>query len=311
MSPTDSSGSFEIPRESAGLDFEQFRKKYFEPELPCIIEGLSADWPATEKWDAQYLHRALSSNPETEAQQAWYDTDARPLEGDYTRPELIQHLYAGNDLHVRSRNVRVWAQRRGHFSSMHYDGLDAIFNLQVKGAKEWILIPPQQPLSFYPFTNISPIAEDASKLRGRDFARFTLNPGDMLFLPPFWQHQVRSLGEENINFAWEFAKRESAVESPIREREQIRCQVFKYFDEHRFALVRWGYTKIRSLLPGYVTLVYGGYPHFLRGGRSGKPWRAPLWVLGEWARLPKVIWDLGKIRANIWAVDAPKPTDPK
>lgn len=309
MSASASGHHCEIPREPATIGFEEFRRKYFDPEQPCIIEGVSDGWPAAEKWSGDYLKDALADDPKAVVEAVWFNAEKGVLPDDYTTPPVIEQVYREEGIHTRPRNIRIWVHRKGHETNMHYDGLDLIFNLQMKGTKDWILIPPDQPLKFYPFTNFSPIGDDEHHVAGKTYMQFRLKAGEMLFLPPFWQHRVVSCDEENINLAWEFAKSESDVTSAIQDREEFRYQVYKYFTEHRFGIVRRVYQWIYDQVPPYITLVYGGYPHFLSNMRKRSVFAYVGWILGEWGRLPRVLWDMRKIRLNLKRITAPKVAD--
>ena len=46
----------DIPRVK-GISEEEFLKEYFIPGKPVVFEDLSADWPATKKWDFEYFKR--------------------------------------------------------------------------------------------------------------------------------------------------------------------------------------------------------------------------------------------------------------
>ena len=44
----------EIPRVQ-GISKEDFLREYFIPQKPVILEDLSQDWPARQKWDFDYF----------------------------------------------------------------------------------------------------------------------------------------------------------------------------------------------------------------------------------------------------------------
>lgn len=51
----------------------------------------------------------------------------------------------------------------------------------MKGTKDWILIPPDQPLKFYPITTFSPIGDDEYHVAGKTYMQFRLKAGKCCF----------------------------------------------------------------------------------------------------------------------------------
>ena len=88
----------------------------------------------------------------------------------------------------------VWMAGDGVVAAMHYD-VAHNFVLQVQGQKRFELLPPAAHRGrLYPSSH--PYRRHALPGVARDALRVTLNPGEVLYLPPFWLHRVSSLGPQ-------------------------------------------------------------------------------------------------------------------
>jgi ribosomal protein L16 Arg81 hydroxylase len=91
---------------------------------------------------------------------------------------------------------------------LHHDTI-MLFHTQIVGRKRWRLISPLQIAHLYNYNNVfSPIDLDAPDLLSRypDFAKAQVlevvaEPGDTVFLPLGWWHQVRSL-DVSLSFSY-------------------------------------------------------------------------------------------------------------
>jgi len=100
----------------------------------------------------------------------------------------------------------------------HYD-LQPNIHVQLTGRKRFILFPPESRAHLYPF----PVHHDLDRRSMIDFdlpdsARFPswrhahgavveLEPGDALYIPPYWWHHVQSLTPETTSMAMWFFER--------------------------------------------------------------------------------------------------------
>ncbi|MBW4673834.1 MAG: cupin-like domain-containing protein [Desmonostoc geniculatum HA4340-LM1] len=127
--------------------------------------------------------------------------------GDVTYPEFFN----------RKSFVRLWfGLSNKHFSSnssLHFDAEHNIF-AQIRGRKRILLYPPIDYLSFYP-----PLEDSAGALYGSKvnpdsldlelFPKFpwqekielVLQPGEILYLPPFWWHYLTAV-DDNISLSF-------------------------------------------------------------------------------------------------------------
>lgn len=108
--------------------------------------------------------------------------------------------------------ANLWISHRGVFTQSHFDELEN-FNIALAGRKRFVLSPP----GFREYYPRSIVRGFGDKSRAVDFdnvsrERFPrlipklaqrreviLEPGQMLYLPLAWWHQVESLDELNIN----------------------------------------------------------------------------------------------------------------
>jgi len=252
-------GFFEISRESAEITYEDFTDKYFNTERPVIIEGVGANWPAKSIWNAEYLHNKLSKESSASDATLWYWMNRGALEEDYSPPVIINKCLDSKTVFKRTQSIRIWMHKKNNISNWHYDGsLVNVFNVQIKGQKEWFLISPETPLDCYPYTSYAILdgKSDQQTFKNKIHTQFVLKEGDMVYIPHLWFHKVVSQGEDNININWIFTKRKTALLSKALTRELDRYRLLEYFSEHRFSLIRKGFKKINSMLPSYVKIVW-------------------------------------------------------
>lgn len=109
---------------------------------------------------------------------------------------------------------KFWVSGAGLVTPLHYDAVETL-HWVVKGSKKFILYPPGVG-NYYPYpanstapfiSRINPDYPDVLKYPKFSEAQpiaLELKEGEVLYLPAFWWHHVRSLGETNIslNFVW-------------------------------------------------------------------------------------------------------------
>ncbi|MUH01873.1 cupin-like domain-containing protein [Scytonema sp. UIC 10036] len=131
-------------------------------------------------------------------------------------PELVQEIETPDYFDKKLLLViNLWLGAHGNISPLHYD---ASHNLlaQVSGRKRILLFDPKQTSFLYPFPAYSKIPHLSQvNIDEPDFEKFpkfskakciecVLEPGEMLFIPVLWWHQVYSFDTLNIavNFWW-------------------------------------------------------------------------------------------------------------
>jgi hypothetical protein len=105
----------------------------------------------------------------------------------------------------------LWISRGTKTVGLHFDPAENL-NIQLRGRKRFTLYPPgtrgYYPCSMFSQTaHISQVFRDGPEYDRERFPAFDpasgreaiLEEGQILYLPPYWWHQVTSLGDVNIN----------------------------------------------------------------------------------------------------------------
>ena len=121
-----------------------------------------------------------------------------------------------------------WLGSAGTVTPLHYD---LIYNLavEVRGRKRFTLFAPDQLDYLYPFSKRSKIVTfsrvDIEKPDLDRFPKFqqaqpiqcTLEPGEILYIPPFWWHQVHSVDAAILmNYTWRLSWRKYLARPALR-----------------------------------------------------------------------------------------------
>jgi hypothetical protein len=181
------------------LSPEKFVDEYLKPEKPVLLTGLSNI--DTEILTPEYVKQNFADESKREA--GWYDANIVD-EGCITIPEIVRNVMDRQDMAVRAAPMRLFMQPGGHVTLPHYDGNSLHgFNQQVVGKKRWIITSPNTPLPNIPFMFAGLVGKNFNYSEEKhDFMEFETNPGEILFLPRYWYHEVHSLGEVNLNVNW-------------------------------------------------------------------------------------------------------------
>ena len=287
---------FEIAREPASLLFDDFKRKYYDTEQPVIIQGIGAEWSATTHWNEDYIREALSKEKNASTASLWYWMEKGTLQSDYQTPSIIDSFLQTTDIFRRNQLMRIWINHQNNISSWHYDAnMVNVFNAQVTGTKEWLLVSPETPLACYPFTSFAVMDDNDEKVfRTKKFTHFMLNSGDMVYVPPLWFHKVASLEAENISLNWIFTKKETQVKSKtlVRELERYALQVF--LAKNKYQVVRDSFDKVNHKIPGYLRWKWR-YPEMIKTPVKTRKLSLTRRVFNEIGVLGKVFWHAKKI----------------
>jgi hypothetical protein len=130
-------------------------------------------------------------------------------------PELLDELTVPPYVPAAKINeINLWMATAASRTPLHYDDLHNVF-AQVQGRKRFLLFNPAQFDALYPGP-LNTRIESMSRvdLSRPDFRRFpklaeveyweaVVGPGDLLFMPAYWWHQVSSLDVSvSVNYWW-------------------------------------------------------------------------------------------------------------
>jgi len=213
----------ELPRVRA-MDAAAFRERAAQG-LPFLIEGIVGRWPLTAQ--APDILREHYSHLHVRARVGDYIGTAFAADramADMTMAEYLDLAaateglppYLGN-LELRELNrmchwptyfdkmgpPRFWIGPAGTVTPLHCDYDDNIF-AQIWGAKRIFLSPPHHDEFIYPREANPILFGSPFDPEAPDYAQFPLarqatmievivHPGDMLYVPAGWYHQVRAL----------------------------------------------------------------------------------------------------------------------
>ena len=130
-------------------------------------------------------------------------------------PTLVDDLQVPDLIGDRRRitSVNLWFGGAGNLTPLHYDRANN-FLAQFYGRKHLTLFAPDQFDYLYPALDsdrphvskaniLAPDEEAFPLLRQAQPLEGVLEPGDVLYMPPFWWHQVHSLDQSiSVNFWW-------------------------------------------------------------------------------------------------------------
>lgn len=130
----------------------------------------------------------------------------------HTDLDYIDELLSQN---WKSSRGMVWLGPAGTFTPLHFDNINVLF-LQIVGTKRFILAPPSETPNLYNDHHVYSAIQDIAKpsavkefprLDGVTAYELILHPGDVLFIPVTWWHQVEALefsvSISHTNFLWE------------------------------------------------------------------------------------------------------------
>lgn len=225
---------------------EQFLDHFYAPGRPCVIAGAIADWPALGKWTPDYLRKTIGTAPVEfqGGRDGQGDFELAKDRHKQVRPfttymDLIEQN-PGNDAYVTAYNsagnrsafaplmadVRpipsllgpepgmLWIGPAGTFTPLHFDLTNNLL-IQITGRKRILLVSPHQTRYMahrrHVFSDVHDLEDPACMARHPQAQNVqpyivTLEPGEMLYIPVGWWHQVASLDLSVMmtctNFLW-------------------------------------------------------------------------------------------------------------
>lgn len=210
-------------------DFQQY---YVKPQKPVVVERITEDWPAYEKWNFDYIKQVagdkivpLYNNDPVDSTKKVNEAVAHMKMSDYVDllqreptdlriflynlmsqvPEL-QKDYKMPDLGLKLFKSMPMLFFGGEGSNvfMHYDiDLANILHFHFAGEKRCIIVPPEQSKYMYkiPFSVIcredidfdNPDFDKWPALKNLQPMYADLKHGEMLYMPEGWWHYMKYL----------------------------------------------------------------------------------------------------------------------
>ena len=217
---------FEIEKIPADFDFDEFHTKYFVPERPVVMQGIGQKIQRGEELTIENIREKIVEKGLATVNTFWFEGPSEMLELLADTPEIVAREMA--ESHLREKHCRLWLNGPGNLTPSHYDGnMLFVFNLQLKGRKEWRIVSPDTPMRNYPFSRAAlfPSEENSEPQKGIEYCDFALEEGDMIYLPPMWHHAVKATAPQNININWIGTRKSGHVYSKTLQRER---ELLKY-----------------------------------------------------------------------------------
>lgn len=212
---------------------DAFLDLFYAAGRPVLLEGLAAKWPATRQWSPEHLAERIGDAEITYQGGRQGAADFELAKDRHTRTMPFNSYMAGimggdggNDAYITAYNSApnqkafgplmddlgrvaylnggggmLWIGPGGTFTPLHHDLTNNLL-VQVVGRKRLHLLPPSETGKLantrHVFSDVHDI-EDAGQLARYPAARTArhlivdLEPGDALFIPVGWWHQVRSI----------------------------------------------------------------------------------------------------------------------
>ncbi|MES2274568.1 MAG: cupin-like domain-containing protein [Bacteroidota bacterium] len=236
----------------ANLGKHEFLNYYVRNSLPVVLTDAAKDWPAMKKFTPQYfkdnyahitkvvdgvtykmgdyIDLMLASTPEKRAPYP-YNFDVEKTfpelmpdflpEIIYGKMDRINHKLMPRKLLQGTTLYELFFGGNGScFPSLHYDALFMHTQItQVYGAKNFIMYPPDQTPSMYPFPHnpkfsqvnfLNPDHEKFPLYKEAKPIEFTLQEGETLLFPSGWWHTTKitepsiTLGRAQLNgYNWD------------------------------------------------------------------------------------------------------------
>ena len=211
------------------LTKEEFMTCYKRDEKPVVIEKLTEDWPAREKWSIDYIKEVAGHNrvplydskPSTDYRHQYDPALEMDLKSYFEMleqgendlrlffynilsgaPELVKDFsYPEIGLHFFKKLPVLFAGGKGAKVQMHFDiDYADIFLCHFGGKKRVLLFSPEQtkymyhvPFSFSSYFDVDYDSPDYEKYPALQFLQgevAELNHGDVLYIPPGYWHYI-------------------------------------------------------------------------------------------------------------------------
>ncbi len=227
------------------LDY--FEKKYSDKQvrLDYYIFDEEQQWDSCELMLPEALE-LIRSNKDTTKK---YHLMQKSIPEEFS--ELLSEVTLPEYAHKSNQHItNLWIGEAGTISPAHYDFSDN-FLTQIVGRKRVRLFAPTETQYIYPHTLDDKLLETASavhisKVQDTDHLdtkrhpnidrvccyEGILNPGDILYMPSGWWHEIKSLDVAiSVNFWW----KKNLFELSPRQLTDWACSTYFYFKDDDFA----------------------------------------------------------------------------
>ena len=173
-----------------------FYKKYFMNKIPVVIKNSDLNFSNKLNFIINNEDKLLKNMYISTYWELSYSKKYDNLISNYIKDALISR----KDFNKR-KSFRIWKQKYDTLTSTHYDtcDLDLVYFV-LKGEKQFYLKNPNSSIEHLPFINWE-LKKPWSNYE-KDAISIKLYPGDMLYLPRHWYHQVRTLKEDTISISF-------------------------------------------------------------------------------------------------------------
>ncbi len=220
------------------LSPEEFEREYLDTDTPVVLVGAAREWTCVQEWTPARFGRRFSEEP-IRLLRSGPNEAPLPGTGELTTfGEVIDRMEAGGSPYIRFSSIinkhpeliddfdEAWLVRmrcatrgygnyglflggKGTATGLHSAMAPNLF-VQVHGLRQWFIYPACFAPFLLPPVHASPFFY--SQVDARDIEscakhlpawKTTLEPGDVLFNPAFFWHQVQNLSPTiGVGYRW-------------------------------------------------------------------------------------------------------------
>ncbi|RAP32669.1 hypothetical protein DID77_04320 [Candidatus Marinamargulisbacteria bacterium SCGC AG-439-L15] len=247
-----------------------FKKDYLHAHKPALFTDIVPHWKAYHDWDNDYLKKEVGDVVVSVEQfkNGWSVNKENCTEKTMPLSEYIDLIHSespesknsylaqqsilekiprlADDIGVLDYFeghlplVNLYFGPKGSRTPLHFDYVPNLY-AQIRGKKRLIIFPPGRYTQYYPnphpklghFSQVDPLNIETAKYRSFPSDKaidVTLEPGDMLYLPSLWWHDVQGL-EPNISLSyWWMPKKPLSI---AYKHLKLKCVKSIYQVNHR------------------------------------------------------------------------------
>ncbi|XP_059612756.1 2-oxoglutarate and iron-dependent oxygenase JMJD4 homolog [Phlebotomus argentipes] len=242
--------------DSMKINFHQLREEI--PNISVPVANCSKQYfNSHEKVDMEF-HDFLNywENEQKESLlylKDWHLRKERPQYDFYTTPKFFASDWLNEVLCDEGKDDYkfVYMGPKGTWTSFHCDVFSSFsWSTNIVGQKQWIFLPPGEEEKLKDKLGNLPFTISTDKLEENGVKHFVVrqNPGEAIFVPTGWFHQVLNLEDTiSVNHNWfngtQIDSIWEALESNLKlvEKEIEDCRDMENFDEHCQVLLKASY----------------------------------------------------------------------